>query len=121
MSANADHRGIERATQIDVLGKDQRPSAARVLADAFHTDPMMEYLMPADSRRARALPLYFASVFRQAGRKGLIEVARQGGDIAAAIVSMPPGTYPLPLFVVFRQVVDRSVRWAGGVRARRAA
>lgn len=97
MSATSDHNRIDRAPEIAPLRRDHLPSAARALAGAFHTDPMMDYLMPDDRRRARALPLYFASVLRQAGRKGVIEVAARGGVAAAAIVSMPPGTYPLPL------------------------
>lgn len=104
MSANAGANDIERGSRIEALGAGQRRSAARVLADAFDTDPMVQYLMPADSRRARALPLYFTSVLRQAGRKGLIEVAARGGSAEAAIVSMPPGTYPLPLLPQIREL-----------------
>lgn len=96
MRTAGDRDAVDRAVDVAALCNDNLPSAARVLAGAFHSDPMMRYLMPDDGRRARALPLYFDSVLRLSRRKGVIEVAGRGGA-EAAIVAMPPGTYPLPL------------------------
>ena len=77
--------------------------AAQTLADAFFDDPMTVYLIPDERRRKRALPHYFASVLRLSRASGVIETATRDGRVEAAIVSMPPGTYPLPLLPQFRE------------------
>ncbi len=102
MRTPGEPNAVDSAVEVAALRSDNLPSAARALAGAFHSDPMMRYLMPDDARRARALPLYFGSVLRVARREGVIEVAGRGGA-EAAIVAMPPGTYPVPLAPQLRE------------------
>ena len=90
--------------------------AAEVLAVAFHDDPMMSDLVSDESRRARMLPIYFEGVIRQASRrgKGVIRVIEDHSGIVGASITMPPGTYPLP---VLPQVREWRAMLVGGGRA----
>ncbi len=67
-------------------------TTSRVLARAFHDDPVMKYLLPDDPARAKALPALFAALTRHhfISRRGS-EVACRGGRIGAAALWDPPG------------------------------
>lgn len=72
---------------------DVRELAATV-ARAFHDDPVMMWMLPDDSARARGLPRMFATMTRfhfLAG--GGVEVARRDGVIGAAALWDPPGRW----------------------------
>lgn len=65
---------------------------AKVLARAFYDDPVMRYMQPDDSARARALPPMFAALTRHHFMsRGGSDVAAGGGVIGAATLWDPPG------------------------------
>jgi predicted GNAT family N-acyltransferase len=67
-------------------------SLSRVLARAFYTDPVMNYLLPGDKARAKALPPMFATLTRNHFiARGGSEVASRDGVIGAAALWDPPG------------------------------
>ena len=55
---------MHASSEIMCLPANQATNAAAVLARAFHNDPMMQYLMPVEARRARWLPSLFSIVAR---------------------------------------------------------
>ena len=60
-------------------------SLSRVLARAFYTDPVMNYMLPDDKARAKALPPMFATLTRNHFiARGGSEVASRDGVIGAA-------------------------------------
>jgi ribosomal protein S18 acetylase RimI-like enzyme len=66
-------------------------SMARVLARAFHDDPVMMWVVPDPAARARALPRMFATMIRHHYlRSGAPEVAGDG-RLGAAALWDPPG------------------------------
>ena len=67
-------------------------SLSKVLARAFYDDPVMNYMLPDDKARAKALPSMFASLTRNHFiARGGSEVASRGGVIGAATLWDPPG------------------------------
>ncbi len=78
---------------------DVRPTAradvgelSKVLARAFYDDPVMMYMLPDETARAKALPPMFATLTRQHFlSRGGSEVASRGGEIGAATLWDPPG------------------------------
>jgi GNAT superfamily N-acetyltransferase len=67
-------------------------SLSRVLARAFYTDPVMNYMLPDDKARAKALPPMFATLTRNHFiARGGSEVASRDGVIGAAALWDPPG------------------------------
>ncbi len=67
---------------------------ARTLGRAFYDDPVMQWLLPGDTRRAKGLPRLFGAMTRHhflAG--GGAEVALGSGDIGAAALWDPPGRW----------------------------
>ena len=67
-------------------------SLSKVLARAFYDDPVMNYMLPDDTARAKALPPMFATLTRNHFiARGGSEVASRGGVIGAATLWDPPG------------------------------
>lgn len=67
-------------------------SLSGVLARAFYTDPVMNYLLPDDKARAKALPPMFATLTTNHFiARGGSEVASRDGVIGAAALWDPPG------------------------------
>ncbi|BBY63814.1 N-acetyltransferase [Mycolicibacterium helvum] len=68
------------------------PALARVLARAFHDDPVMAWVQPDTDRRTAALPGLFGALTRHhflAGRGCEVALAEDG--VAAAALWDPPG------------------------------
>jgi ribosomal protein S18 acetylase RimI-like enzyme len=65
---------------------------SKVLARAFFTDPVMNYMLPDDKARTKALPPMFATLTKNhfLSRRGS-EVASRSGEISAATLWDPPG------------------------------
>lgn len=70
------------------LRDDQVDEAARVLARAFHNDPLQTYVLPEPDDRARVSPAHFAALLRYGRQYG--EVLTTAGAIAGAAVWLPP-------------------------------
>ena len=67
-------------------------SLSGVLARAFYTDPVMNYMLPDAKARAKALPPMFATLTRNHFiARGGSEVASRDGVIGAAALWDPPG------------------------------
>jgi GNAT superfamily N-acetyltransferase len=67
-------------------------SLSKVLAKAFYDDPVMNYMLPDDTARAKALPPMFATLTKNHFiSRGGSEVASRGGAIGAATLWDPPG------------------------------
>jgi len=65
---------------------------SKVLARAFYDDPVMNYMLPDDKARAKALPPMFATLTKNHFlSRGGSEVASRGGEIGAATLWDPPG------------------------------
>lgn len=62
--------------------------AAAVLARAFHYDPMMEYLIPAEARRAAAAPGFFRAALGYCLRYGEVYTTPEVEGVACWL---PPG------------------------------
>ena len=70
------------------------PALARVLARAFHDDPVMMWVQPDAARRKAALPGLFSALTRHhflAGRG--TEIAESQDGVAAAALWDPPGRW----------------------------
>ena len=94
------------------------PALGRVLARAFHDDPVFRWLVPDDDVRAAATPGFFAAMARHhfLGGGG-IEVAHSEHGIGAATLWDPPGRWqqqPLEQIAMLPAVVR-------AFRGRRAA
>ena len=64
------------------------------LGRAFYDDPIMQWMLPDDARRAKALPRMWATMTRHhylAG--GGAEVATNGSEVGAATLWDPPGRW----------------------------
>ena len=70
------------------LPSNQAKSAAAVLARAFHNDPMMQYLLPVEDRRARWLPSLFSIVVRYCLAYGEVHTTPTLDGVACWL---PPG------------------------------
>ncbi|MEH3143067.1 MAG: GNAT family N-acetyltransferase [Mycobacterium kyogaense] len=67
---------------------------SRVLGRAFLDDPVMQWMMPDDRRRAAALPRIFAAMTRHHFLAGdAVELASRGGQLGAAALWDPPGRW----------------------------
>lgn len=65
------------------------------LGRAFHHDPVMKWMLPDDSRRAKGLPRMFATLTRrQYLPGGGVEVATDGSAVGAATLWGPPPGVP---------------------------
>lgn len=65
---------------------------SKVLARAFFTDPVMNYMLPDDKARTKALPPMFATLTKNHFlSRGGSEVASGSGEIGAATLWDPPG------------------------------
>ena len=80
-----------RATDVTVL--------ARVMAAAFYTDPVFNWLIPDDSSRGAALERFFGIELRAVGLAQGSVWTRD--DLAGASISTPPGRWKLPWPVLF--------------------
>lgn len=70
------------------------PALARVLARAFHDDPVMGWLQPDARRRAAALPGFFRAMTRHHFLAGSgVEVAVGTAGVGAAALWDPPGRW----------------------------
>lgn len=70
------------------------PALGRVLARAFHEDPVFRWLVPDARRRAAATPAFFAAVARHHFFDGGgVEVAVSENRIGAATLWDPPGRW----------------------------
>lgn len=70
------------------------PALARVLARAFHDDPVMRWMQPDAGRRARHLPGFFAAMTRHHFLSGGgADVAVAGADVGAAALWDAPGAW----------------------------
>lgn len=70
------------------------PRAARALARAFQSDPVMTWMLPDAADRAKRLPRLFALLMRYHHlATGGSEVARNGADVGAAALWDPPGQW----------------------------
>lgn len=71
------------------------PALAATLARAFHDDPVFCWLQPSSTRRATALPGFFAAMARHHFLPaGGVEVAVAADGIGAAAMWDPPGRAP---------------------------
>ncbi|MEX2245498.1 MAG: GNAT family N-acetyltransferase [Dehalococcoidia bacterium] len=77
------------AIEPTLLRKDQLRESGEVLARAFHTNPLMEYILPDEERRRRALPWFMAAGSKYGLRFG--EVHTTPGAIAGSAIWLPPG------------------------------
>jgi ribosomal protein S18 acetylase RimI-like enzyme len=57
---------------LPLLASSQEKTATRVLARAFHTDPMMEYVVPDTNKRPQPLSAFFDICIRYARSQGEI-------------------------------------------------
>jgi hypothetical protein len=68
--------------------------AARVLARAFHDDPVFSWMFPAEGSRPRRLRRYFATELRHESlRHGAVDLASVDGRMAGVAAWFPPGTW----------------------------
>lgn len=67
---------------------DQVDEGARVLARAFHDDPLQTYVLPDPDQRARVSPAHFAALLRYGLKFG--EVLTTADAIAGVVVWLPP-------------------------------
>ena len=95
---------MTNSSELVRLPANRARSAAEVLARAFHNDPLMQYLMPAEARRRRWLPSLFSIVVRYCLAYG--EVYATPG-LEGAACWLPPGQTNPP-FVRLAMVGRRS-------------
>ena len=75
-------------TTVEALARADAPAAARVLARAFQSDPMMTYVTPDADRRRRVLPRLLGSIQAYCLRYGTVLV---GSDLGGVACWLPPG------------------------------
>lgn len=79
---------VQQAEKADVK------ELAHTLGRAFFDDPVMTWLLPDAGRRAKGLPIMFATLARhQYLAPGGMEVAAEGPIVAAAALWSPPGRW----------------------------
>ena len=79
---------MKASSEIMCLPTNQAGRAATVLARAFHNDPMMQYLLPGEPRRARWLPSLFSIVARYCLAYGEVHTTPALDGVACWL---PPG------------------------------
>ena len=77
------------STDVVDLPEDRLDDAARVLARAFHDDPLMCYAIPDAGVRASALPVHIAGLLRFGRLFG--DVHTTAGDPVGAAIWQSPG------------------------------
>ncbi len=78
--------------EIRVAGRRDAAETARVLARAFHDDPVFGWFLPAAGTRDRRLRQYFLTELRyESILRGVVEVACVDGRIAGAAAWLRPG------------------------------
>lgn len=70
------------------------PAAARALAAAFDTDPLIRFLYPTPRRRRMTSCHFFAAMMRDALPFGEVHAAFIRDTVVGTTVWLPPGTYP---------------------------
>ena len=66
---------------------------ARVLARAFHDDPVFGWMLPAEGSRHRRIQRFFVTeLHHESLRHGAVDVAWADGSVAGAAVWFPPGS-----------------------------
>lgn len=88
---------VVRVAGLEVRAAERGEAApiARVLAGAFHDDPVFAWFLPAVGSRRRRLRRFFLTELRHSSlRHGAVEVACVDGRIAGVAVWFPPGTWP---------------------------
>lgn len=79
---------------VTVARRAEVKALSRVLGRAFFDDPVMQWMMPDDARRAKALPRIFAAMTRHHFLSGdAVELARRDGGLGAAALWDPPGRW----------------------------
>ncbi len=81
------------AMEVVQLARPQIGDAGEVLGRAFHDDPMWVWVLPDESKRARALPWVMRVLARSA--YGYREVHTTADRVEGAAIWVPPGRYPL--------------------------
>ena len=67
---------------------------ARVLARAFHDDPVFGWMLPAEGSRHRRIQRFFVTeLHHESLRHGAVDAAWADGRVAGAAVWFPPGTW----------------------------
>lgn len=85
---------MPQAIDVRVAQKPDVGALARVLARAFFDDPVMQWMLPDEARRARALPRVFGAMTRHHFLAGdAVEVASRAGEVGAAALWDPPGRW----------------------------
>jgi GNAT superfamily N-acetyltransferase len=79
---------------IDRLGPDDRRAAVVTLANAFHNDPLFNFLVPNLRSQSRALLTFMGSLLADGRPFGEVWVAREERAVTAVSVWLPPGTFP---------------------------
>ena len=77
------------AVQPTIMLKSQIDESAAVLARAFYDDPMMRWIMPDDTKRAKDFPWFFHAAAVLGDRYG--EVFTTGDKVDGDAVWLPPG------------------------------
>ncbi len=70
------------------LQANQLSQASEVMAQAFQNDPMLQYLVPDDTKRVRLLPSFFGTVVRYCLRYGEVYTTETLDGVACWL---PPG------------------------------
>ena len=79
---------VQQADRADVR------ELAHTLGRAFFDDPVMSWLIPDPGRRAKGLPVMFATMARhQFLPDGGLDIAADGPNVAAAALWAPPGRW----------------------------
>lgn len=106
--------------QVEPLVRQQRRSAARVLAAAFQDDPLFRFVVPDDQQRRRWLPVFEYQLVRNTQPYGASYVAcNQQGQIAGVMAVTPPGHFPHSLWANLRlalNVILRPTPWCPHLR-----
>lgn len=80
--------------QVRPVRKSDIPALARVLARAFHDDPVMQWMQPDEQRRSGGMPGFFGALTRHhflAG--GGAEIAVSASGVGAAALWDAPGCW----------------------------
>jgi GNAT superfamily N-acetyltransferase len=107
-SSDLSGTGVQRATAADA------PRLKEVLAQAFHDDPVLGWLMPDANKRHARLRRFFGLELRHlALPRGHVWTT---GDFSGVAMVMPPGAWRVPLYTT---LLEGSAFGLGLVRAAR--